>query len=218
MRLCSAALWIGFTQEKRLKRRVKNFMEEKKLTKELRDKYRQAIERVWKDKKMQDFCCKKADIVFPVRDMLAEVEKPTIETRFCFGYGYCGVSSEEDYQDANSMAQHARTSQDYFVRENMKQINGYIEALEDTGMAAYAIGHYREDGIVSIHFCEPWNIEKRKRNAEKANIVFFELTDKERKDIAGYYGIEKQRFQKRLNTYLKRYGLSKVHSWSYLSD
>ena len=29
---------------------------------------------------------------------------------------------------------------------------------------------------------------------------------------------EKAKFLKRLNTYLKRYGLSKIHSWTYLVD
>jgi hypothetical protein len=35
--------------------------------------------------------------------------------------------------------------------------------------------------------------------------------------IEGFQEVKKA-FTKRLNTYLKRYGLTKVHSWTYLSD
>jgi len=186
------------------------------MNKELRSKYRQAQTARWgKNEKMIDFCCKTADIVYPVRGYLADIDKPRIETSFCFGYGFCGVSSLEDMQDASRMADHARKNESYFIAENLKNINGYIEALGNSNLSAYMTG---SNGLVGLHFCKPWETGDQKRWAENGGYTYIELTEAERKEIAGYYGIEKDRFSKRLNTYLKRYGLSKVNSWSYLVD
>lgn len=186
------------------------------MNKELREQFRQAQALRWgKDQKMIDYCCKTADIVYQVRGYLAEIEKPSIETSFCFGYGYCGVSTEEDMQDAARMADHARTNEDYFIAENLHGLNGYIEALGDDSYAAYMTG---SNELVQLHFCRQWEAEQQKRWAENGNYTFIELSGDERKEIAGYYGTEKDRFTKRLRTYLKRYGLSKVQSWTFLSD
>ena len=111
------------------------------MNKELREQFRQAEALRWgKDQKMIDYCCKKADIVYPVRGYLAEIERPSIETSFCYGYGYCGVSTEEDHRDAARMADHARTNEDYFIAENLHGLNGYIEALGDVR-------------VLTPHFC-----------------------------------------------------------------
>lgn len=186
------------------------------MTEQLRKEYRQIQDARWAgDRKMIDYCCKKADIVYCVRGYLAEIERPSIETSFCFGYGYCGVSTEEDMQDAARMADHARTNEDYFIAENLHGLNGYIEALGDDNYAAYMTG---SNELVQLHFCRQWEAEQQKRWAENGNYTFIELSEDERKEIAGYYGTEKDRFTKRLRTYLKRYGLSKVQSWTYLSD
>lgn len=186
---------------------------------ELRNKYRKAIEAVWTDEKMRDYCCKKADIVYPVRDHIAEVDKPSIKTDFCFGYGYCGVSTAEDMKDADNMVRHAQTREDYFLSENLRDLDGWIESLEGSDYVAYAVNSYQHDyGIVCIHFCHWYEAEQQKRWAEQSGSTFFELTPEERKQIADVYRMEKERFTKRLKTYLKRYGLSKVHSWSYLVD
>ena len=38
------------------------------------------------------------------------------------------------------------------------------------------------------------------------------------KNILSVYEYEKAKFEKRLNAYLKKYGLSKLKTWSYLVD
>ena len=45
-----------------------------------------------------------------------------------------------------------------------------------------------------------------------------ELTENEVTALIKGYEIVKENFIKRLNTYLKKYGLSKVNSWSYWQD
>ena len=44
------------------------------------------------------------------------------------------------------------------------------------------------------------------------------VSEKDRKLIVEAYQKEKELFSKRLETYIKRYGLSKVNSWSYWRD
>ena len=52
---------------------------------------------------------------------------------------------------------------------------------------------------------------------EKKNLLR-ELTKTEIKEILDVYKKQKENFTKRLNTYLKKYGLSKLHTWTYLVD
>ena len=100
---------------------------------------------VWqKSPKMVDYCMKKTAYIIPLdNEDIATIDKPDIETSFCFGYGYCGVSDEEDYQDAAKMASHARTNQDYFINENLKGINELLEALRSNDNKVYKFIHYK---------------------------------------------------------------------------
>ena len=189
------------------------------MTKELREKYRQAINKVWESERMRDYCCSAADLVYEIAGKLLSVDKPRIETRFCFGHGYCGVSSMEDEQRASDMANHARTSEDYFKRENLKGIEWTISELEDNHRCAYITSAYRDsNSLAGLNFCYMADMELRQGNAEALGVYFHILTPEERQEAVKVYKLERERFTKRLNAYLKRYGLSKVHSWTYLSD
>ena len=48
--------------------------------------------------------------------------------------------------------------------------------------------------------------------------VYRDITPEEKKTLLKMVEAATERFRKRLNVYLKRYGLSKINSWSYLSD
>ena len=50
------------------------------------------------------------------------------------------------------------------------------------------------------------------------NRIVEQLTKKDIEELKKIVQSEKEKFTKRLNTYLKRYGLSKINSWSYLVD
>jgi len=181
---------------------------------ELRADYRDAIAKVWSDQKMRDYCDKTAVHFVELADGdFMSIDKPRIETRFCFGYGYCGVSSEEEYRDAAAMSRHAETSEEYFKKENLKELNDWIAHLGDSSIKAYKRPSYGRDGnshLKSIALCRYWE------SPGYAGAV--EMTEDERRAIIAGYEEVKKGFEKRLNTYLKRYGLSKVRSWTYLSD
>ena len=70
--------------------------------KELKELYQKEAAAYWKDKSMTDYCVKKAAYIVELEDgKYTIIDKPTISKDFCFGYGYCGVSTEEDYQEAD---------------------------------------------------------------------------------------------------------------------
>lgn len=48
--------------------------------------------------------------------------------------------------------------------------------------------------------------------------IIEELDEQDREKLLKICESEKDKFLKRLSTYLKKYGLSKVHTWTYLVD
>ena len=103
-------------------------MREYKLTKEQRQYIAGVYERdVWPDSPdMVKFCTNEIMTVawLPNGDFIP-VDKQKIKTRFCFG------ESGYDYDDAQRMVAHAYKSEDYFIRENMKEFRGMVESLAE---------------------------------------------------------------------------------------
>ena len=206
---------------------MNNFKTEgKTLQNTLREELRTEYNTVWNGRKnMVDYCVNKTDVVVKLRGKyLFTVDKPTIETRFCFGHGFCGVSTIEEERDAINMAEHARTNEGYFFRENIKQITKKIDALNDSRYVALVRGHYiTKSNLVDIEYFHDYDTTTGRIDAaieryhEKGDIAFL-MEDEDKAIIMQAYEEAKQHFEKRLKTYLKRYGLSKVYSWSYLSD
>ena len=145
---------------------------------------------------------------------ILNIAKPSIETRFCFGErGY-------DSDDAARMAAHARTNEEYFRSENLKRYKDMIDTLSRTYRDGY---HGNEEvwvseayggrpGIVSVNVGDTWCYWERK--GERVPTV----SEEDRERILEGYRKAYAAFEKRINTYLKRYGLSKVHSWTYWLD
>lgn len=188
--------------------------------KTLKEIYRKDMEGYWRkrngepDQKMIDYCTKKAAYIVELNnDSYYVIDKPDIEKDFCFGYGYCGVSTEEDYQGAAGMAAHARTSTDYFIDKNMEPLNRWIKDLTDTNYKIYKRPHYIKQQenckLIDLDWIRSYEATPNERE---------QLTPEEINSIIEGYEQVKKAFMKRLNSYLKRYGLTKVHSWTYLSD
>ena len=184
--------------------------------KELKEVYRQYISEYWKDAKMIDHCMKTAAYIVELENGdITEIDKPNIETSFCFGYGMNGVSYEGDYEEAAETMRAAEKSTEYFISENMRGLNDYIETLKDESIRAYKY----------VHYCGNCNIHLkgigfyRYYEAPASNLKDCkELTADERASLLAGYEEVKKAFKKRLDTYLKKYGLSKLHTWTYLRD
>lgn len=183
---------------------------------------------VWKDSEsMQKYaekeCC--YHIVELENGDIYAYEKPRIETSFCFGYGMYGVSTDEDMDGASRMAHHARTNEDYFIKENLKDIETHITWLTKAyngECEAYKYANY--SGQPHGTKLKTYSVVSMWDNPENDPSRWARLTDVERLSqeeidtlIKGWNKVSEM-FTKRLNTYLKRYGLSKLNTWTYLRD
>lgn len=186
--------------------------------KELKLKYAEILEKdVWgKDAKMVEFCVKEAGYIVELENGdIIPIKKPRIEKNFCFGYSDSRYDTE-DLDRAEKMASHARTSVDYFLEQNLKDINSIIKNLEENGSGRWVyrinIPYYRqkkESGLKAIQAYDRWD-----ERSQQFPILAGENLNR----VIEGYKVVKADFEKRLNTYLKRYGLSKVKSWSYWQD
>lgn len=172
-------------------------------------------EKIWADsKRMQDYeksqC---SDVYKSAGGHFVEFEKPYIKKDFCFGHGQNGISTEEDSDRASGMAEHARTSESYFIEENLSQYDEMLKELNGDEKL-YLMQNYRKPSKIACVRSEGYF---RHYEWDRDKIVE-ELSQSDIEGLKAMVQSEKAKFTKRLNTYLKRYGLSKIHSWTYLVD
>lgn len=213
------------------------------------DMLREQYAMVWgKDTHMTDYCVKKAAVMIdmPYSELIV-IEKQPIEKDFCFG------ESGYDYHDAQRMAAHARTSEDYFTSENMKRFNDTIRGLTDAQNEVRLAVNDSRSGCFSS---APWVVidtfplyngqpdECRLRSWRFARLndlidacggsCFLrelpgrELTVRfqhcrvananEIEVLIEAYRMAAASHENKIAKYLKRYGLTKVHSWTYWRD
>ena len=185
---------------------------------ELKEVYRECLKDVWSDNKMIDYCMKKVSYIVELSNGdIITIDKPNIQKDFCYGYGYCGITNEEDENRANDMVTVAKSNTDYFMRKNLEQVQGWIDELNN-------LDDYNEVHVRSNYYSQS------KDNTLKQFYIYcpysslhvdnehYRLDNSDIEKIIKGYEIVKEEFTKRLNTYLKRYGLSKINAWTYLSD
>lgn len=188
----------------------------KELQKKLHEEYKEELKLAWNDPKMVEFCTKQAEIVVKTSDgYYLEVEKKSIKKDFCFGYGYCGVSNEEEQNNASEMAQHTRENANYFIKENLDYYNSWINEIEKYGAYISKGGKYygQKENCLLRNFtsgrrCDWWNDED---DYEK-------MSEKDTQNLLDAFKEAKENMMKRLNVYLKKYGLKNLNVWTYLVD
>lgn len=188
--------------------------------------------KAWESEKMIKYCIDTLAgvAILPNGDIIS-IEKQRIETRFCFG------ESGYDYEDAQEMAQHARTSEDYFRAQNMKEFDSWVKDLEE---AREMRGRYYII-IRDIHYtgqaadCKlrglDWVRDVDLLDALGGSAYLEELPGKHIEKFGGRvatpeeidiiltaYKAAREDHRKKVESYLKRYGLSKVESWTYWRD
>lgn len=197
--------------------------------KELRELYKEELTKAWKDEKMQSFCLKEAAYIIEYGGGLYDIQKPRIQKDFCFGYGWCGVPDVEEERHAVTMCELAKTSDYYFMKENLKDINSEIARLENVAaqmrlnwaegsrprymVTTYPRYHWMANGcrLMGYSIEDTTGYRGAVRGTICEDVAFVEML------IRGYEKV-KEDFTKRLLAYLKRYGLSGVRSWTYLVD
>lgn len=182
------------------------------MTKQEKQEIRERYEIVYGNSaKMVDYCTNSVLSVWKFRDGIVPVDKVKIKTDFCFGYSDSRYDTD-GYDRANNLAEMAMQNQTYFVKANHKDA-GYariIQSLNSGNLKAYAMPHYDgNSGIYCVGFCKTWeNIPKN------AVLLTAEEKDQYRKILAEAC----KAHHKKIMTYLKRYGLTKVNAWSYWRD
>lgn len=224
---------VSIIEEKSSRNQTKNYEERgfrtMKTQKELKEEFMNIIiNEVWpNDLSMHNHMRKKTDYIVELSNGdIISLEKPNIKTKFTFGYGLNLVSTNEEHEEASNMARYAETSFDYFKEENMKDLKDEIENLKQCLSKNYcecytSIQYYTEPDtckLVSYSTCydcqnpekEPWMWynHKKLRKLDKDDIQL----------IIDGLEIVLKNFEKRLDTYLKKYGLSKIQTWTYLVD
>ena len=183
----------------------------------MKEQYRELLVKHWKDIRMVNYLMKDYTVLFEIDGGIAVIDKPRIKTRFCFGY-HLNRYDSKDFDDACDMADYARQSVEHFKLENFKEIDGWIKNLEDSKgqfpnwVACVRNRYWKEStGLKTVFFVNRWELENKGQEARP-------LTTEEIDIVIEAYKKARAAFEKRLNTYLKRYGMSKVETWTYWRD
>ena len=169
--------------------------------------------KVWgKDSKMIKYCVNKtSNAVILHNGVIFTFDKPSIETSFCFGYD----NDEESYNNANNMVDNCMNDYSYFVNKNMKCFDSLEKSLKELTLRGERTYSGRANICSSI-----WTERALNRHyiskAQLENMFF--LNDEDIEKIKEALEEEKTKFKKRLETYLKKYGTSKLKVWSYWRD
>lgn len=207
------------------------------LSKELKEAYREEIAKAWNDPKMVNYCVNKtAEIAVLPSGGLVAIEKQKIITDFCYG------ESGYDYDDAQAEVAHARSSETHLYNANMKEYRELYKELREAAelrtaewwlvitdkeyytqpdnckLRGYTFvkprdvidifgGSVRVDELPGQQLPENWrNINGHIATAEEINALM-EAVER----AAKQHG-------KKVEAYIKRYGTSKVHAWTYWRD
>ena len=193
--------------------------------KALLEEYLNEERKVWpKDERMIEYYRKEASRVIRLTNGgLLVFDKPKIETNFCFGYGCQSMTYEEASKAADNAA-----SEKYFMSENLNELDRNIKAmagnLEDdwhySSLKPYLYKKSYNNQTINIcnyQWMNPWEVEHEPWRT-KGYAEFAPLSDDDRKLILEALKAERAAFEKRLKNWWKRYGVKKLHIWTYWAD
>lgn len=143
-----------------------------------------------------------------MRGYYMPIPKPSIDNRFCFhdegpDYEfYCHLMEDKETRLA-----------EYFKQENLATFDRVIDFIEKPGEP------YDDKRL--------WwkgNDEMHQMRVYRSNEIGYDktgytlCTDEEIEQILAAYKYGREQMEKRLDAYLKRYGVSKIHTWTYWAD
>ncbi len=153
-------------------------------------------------------------------------DKPSIDHEFCFH------DEGPDYEFYKDVTKTEDSLKDYFLQQNLDGMDEEIRALElncDFPDGEYHSGYDCHDWYVyRVSYSserEPLNVWKyvalhwsdKERHASWYKDLQ-PMSDGDRKAIEAGLKLEREKFKKRLQTYLKRYGVKKIRTWTYWAD
>lgn len=202
-----------------------------------RQEYREALQAIYgngqgiaiygNNQGMIDYCMKKAELIVNIRGFLFPIEKRKVEKRFCFGYSDCGQG--QDYLTAIREADKARNESGYFKAENLRYYTDWIENIK-SGNPIALCERYSKLSPVRFLRCLRWvdvldavggsaRLEDLKGTMVQIDgMEVYILTDEEKEIVREAFEQAMKAHEKKLDSYLKRYGTSKIRAWTYWLD
>lgn len=126
------------------------------------------------------------------------IEKAHIENRFCFH------DEGPSYEFYKKISADDEKLKDYFLSENRRVYTSDINSIKENG--------------AFVKLCDNSNRAYVSGSIGSINHDYIKATDEETKEIINALEYALQLLDKRLNAYLKRYGVSKLYLWTYWAD
>lgn len=164
------------------------------------------------DKTLLDYFRNKTSAVVKLSNgMYLPFEKPKIETDFWFAESSIGTAPTMN--EALRSCAVMKSSQQAFIDANTRKMRDNINELEGEGWFCLKRKYHSENGVeLPIANYHSLRVARYYSGDE------IPLTKEDRQLIIEAEKRELEKFTKRLNTYLKRYGLSKVSARTYWAD
>ena len=199
-----------------------------------KEEIRAEFSKAWTDPDMIKYCTNKVAAVAVLPDGgVVTVDKQQIEKNFCFG------ESGYDFDEAQKSAAHARKSETYFKSENMRAFRERINALREMLDGASRdeliifdqeyIGQTEDCKLRGIRFTRLWEVlDACGGSARISDLPGMRVqingnpgrvaTREDIQVILSAYEAAAATHEKKVDAYLKRYGLSQVRAWTYWRD
>lgn len=157
------------------------------------------------NKTMNDYIKKSLfDVVKLSNGMLCGFEKSHINTRFCFR------DEGADYELYKELHKDNDRMKNYFLNENTWEIDRMIEVFEDKDEHKIPAIYDYENGL-----CKPsWYYWADHRDTDNT----IRVTEDDQKAILEKLYEVRKSLIKRLETWWKKYGAEKLHTWTYWAD
>ena len=128
------------------------------------------------------------------------IDKPSINNRFCFH------DEGSDYEFYKTLCADDSKMKDYFISENEATFTNKIDSIEKGETLRIKDSDYKNMCCLYIGDYYWDRQEGREATEEERKLILEGLK----------YGLSMLR--RRLDAYLKRYGLTKLHTWTYWAD
>lgn len=192
----------------------------KEVQNELKARYEVGLQEVYKkDSDMIPWCLKQVVLFVPIcgGKYIVTLDKPSIQSEFWFGESDCGQgpSHEENVKHMNGVR---FMIEDYFMEVNLSGIDRRIEALKESlkecpdKTVRHFVHYWRSSADSPIHDFRIYNYYETQYEKDS-----MEMGKEDIELLLEAYDIFRAKFQKRLETYLKRFS-NKLHVRSYWMD
>ena len=174
---------------------------------QFKQEYLTYVEQMQETEYWKDYYRKRKDLAVKLQDGWLIIDKPSIENKFCFH------DEGPQYEFYKKLMANESSLQSYFLSENLASIDREIENLKKADEPLYTrpLSNNAVEVLTHRDIYGYYDYLNGKKEARQ-------ITKEERADILTAYGIVRAEFEKRLQSYLKRYGVSKLHVWTYWAD